>query len=276
MLVRRYSSRMRILPLALALLAAPVLPAFAQASAPAARPAPASGAARWADSVRVLLDRAVIRGERSEIVAARSVAERALQAFPDDALLLHYQGVALWRESQLPDTRGDREARDASRALLERAIGVLQRSQASRPMAETQAVISSAYGMLAGGGMTAAMRNGPSANAAEDAALELGPTNARVLLLSAISSFHKPAAFGGGKDKARATLARALAAFESDAPAAPLPSWGRAEAYAWLGQLEADAGNKAAARAAYQRALELEPDYTWVRRVLLPALDRER
>jgi tetratricopeptide (TPR) repeat protein len=235
-----------------------------------------SGATRWADSVRITLDRAVGRGNATEIAAARGIAERALLAFPDDAMLLHLQGTALWREAQLVRARNTRESASSADAMLERAIGILQRSDAARPMAETKVVIASAYGTLAGGGMRAAMRNGPRANAAEDEAKEMAPNNPRVLLVSGISAFYKPAAFGGGKDKARAAITRAIAAFPNDRPAAPMPAWGHAEAYAWLGQIEADAGNTAAARRAYQRALELEPEYNWVRLVLLPALDRPR
>lgn len=266
MLVRLYSSKLDSLCVG-AILAVTPLALAAQAT---------TGAARWADSVRITLDRAVIRGNVAQMAAARGIAERALLAFPDDAMLLHYQGVALWREAQMIRGRGTRESGDASQAMMERAIGILQRSDAARPMPETKAVIASAYGVLAGGGMRAAMRNGPRANVAEDDAKEMAPNNPRVLLVSGISAFYKPAAFGGGKDKARAAITRAIAAFANDHPAAPLPAWGYAEAYAWLGQIEADAGNTAAARSAYQRALELEPEYNWVRQVLLPALDRKR
>lgn len=266
MSVRPCSSKLRLFLAAAVLIVTPFTLA-AQAS---------SGAARWADSARVALDRAVTRGSTAQIAAARGIAERALLAFPDDALLLHYQGVALWREAQLVRARGTRESATSSQAMMERAIGILQRSDAASPMPETKVVIASAYGTLAGGGMRAAMRNGPRANAAEEDAKTMAPNNPRVLLVSGISAFFKPAAFGGGKDKSRAAITRAIAAFANDRPTAPMPAWGHAEAYAWLGQLEAEAGNKAAARSAYQRALELEPEYNWVRQVLLPALDRPR
>lgn len=260
MLVRRYSSRLRGL-----VVASLLLPTLASAQA--------SGATRWADSVRRTLDAAVIRGDEGAIRAARGLADRALLAFPDDGLLLHYQGASLWREAQLIGARGDD---DASRVLMERAIAVLQRSAQTRPLPETHAIIASAYGTLAGGGMTAAMRNGPRANEAEGIARGLGPQNPRVLLLTAISAYYKPAAFGGGKEKARTALAQALAAFERERPAPPLPAWGRAEAYAWLGRFAEAEGDTAAARAAYRQALAIEPEYTWVQRVLLPALDRPR
>ncbi len=233
----------------------------------------ASGAARWADSARRVLDAAVLRGDSAGIRAARRISERALLAFPDDGLLLHYQGSALWREGQWLAGHGNPEA---SVTAMEQAIAVLQRSAAQRPLPETQAILASAYGALAGGGVAAAMRYGPRANEAEGIARGMAPENPRVLLLGAISAYYKPAAFGGGKDKARQALAQALAGFARETVAAPLPSWGHAEALAWQGRFATDAGDTAAARAAYTQALALAPDYTWVHRVLLPALDRPR
>lgn len=238
-----------------------------------AQTTPLTGATRWADTVQRTLDAAVMAGDPNAIRASKALAERALLAFPDDAMLLHYQGTAIWREAQLRLGMGQE---DEAKVLFERAIAVLQRSAAITPLAETQAIIASSYGSLAGGGMTAGIRYGPRANEAEQAARALGPQNPRVLLISGISAYYKPAAFGGGKDKARAAVTQAIAAFANERVSAPLPAWGHAEAYAWLGQFEAAEGNRDAARHAYTRALELAPQYTWVSRVLLPALDRPR
>lgn len=266
MSVRRCSSSWMYAFSFAAMLCASPLQAGAQAT-------PLTGAARWADTVQRTLDAAVMAGDPNAIRAAKGLAERALLAFPDDALLLHFQGTAIWREAQLRQGMGQE---DEANVLFERAIAVLQRSAAAKPMPETQAIIASSYGSLAGGGITAGMRFGPRATEAEQAARALGPQNPRVLLLSGISAYYKPAAFGGGKDKARAAVTQAITAFANERVQAPLPAWGHAEAYAWLGRFEAAEGNRDAARRAYARALELAPQYTWVSRVLLPALDRPR
>jgi tetratricopeptide (TPR) repeat protein len=248
--------------------------ALSAISSSAAAQSPAlTGAARWADTVQRTLDAAVMAGDVHAIRSAKGLAERALLAFPDDAMLLHYQGTAIWREAQL---RLGMQQEDEAKVLFERAIAVLQRSAAAQQLPETQAIIASSYGSLAGGGMTAGIRYGPRANEAEGLARELGPQNPRVLLITGISAYYKPAAFGGGKDKARTAVTQAIAAFAREQVNAPLPAWGHAEAYAWLGQFEAAEGNREAARRAYTRALELAPQYTWVSRVLLPALDRPR
>jgi tetratricopeptide (TPR) repeat protein len=253
------SSRTRLVPLALAALLAQALPAQA--------PAPLAGVARWADSARRVIEEGVVTGDTDRLQAGTAVVARALRAWPTDPLLLHYAGYAAYRAAMLKaDTDTARER------LLEAAIDQLERSAELRPLAETHALLGAAHGALAGTGMLAGMRHGPKASAAQDEARRLGPRNPRVLMLAATGAWFTPSMWGGGKDKARTLLAQAIAAFETDAPAAPLPAWGRAEAYAWHGQFEADAGRTAAARAAYDRALALEPRFAWVRDVLRPAL----
>lgn len=229
-----------------------------------------TGAARWADSVRVVAERAHLAGDTLAMANAYRLAQRALTAFPDDALLLHYQGYIRYRQAQ--------RIADFETALpvFEDAVELLERSAAVKPFAETHALLASATGSMIGESMLRGIRFGMRASAAEDRAVDLGANNPRVLLLRAVSAWYKPAAFGGGEEKARELLQQALRAFANDAPARPLPAWGHAEAYAWLGQMEAKAGKRDAARAAYDRALALAPGYAWVQYVLKPSLERAR
>lgn len=231
-------------------------------------PVALAGASRWIDSVRTLADRAYILGDTAGFTTAFRLAQRSLTAFPDDALLLHLQGYIRYRQAQ--------RLRDFESALpvYEEAVSLLERSAAVRPLPETYALLASATGSMIGDSMMRGIRYGMRASRAEERAEELGPDNPRVLLLRAVSAWYKPSAFGGGEDKARALLQRALRQFASDAPARPLPQWGHAEAYAWLGQMEMKAGNRAGARAAYDKALTLAPGFAWVQYVLRPAVER--
>src|SRR4051812_29316875 len=65
-------------------------------------PAPAlTGAAKWADSAARVIDRASIAGNLAGMQGARTLLERALVAFPNDPLLLHYQGYELYLEANI-------------------------------------------------------------------------------------------------------------------------------------------------------------------------------
>jgi tetratricopeptide (TPR) repeat protein len=104
------------------------------------------------------------------------------------------------------------------------------------------------------------------------AATTLGPSNPRVWLLKGIQAIYTPAQYGGGLAIAEEQLKRSIQLFVTDAPTPPDPSWGKAEAYVWLGQALQKQNRPAEARTAYQQALALQPDYPWVTYSLLPSL----
>jgi tetratricopeptide (TPR) repeat protein len=231
----------------------------------AERAAQLSGATRWADSVRRIVDAAVIRGDVVATKLGVTLADRALAAFPTDGLLLHYRGYAVYRLAQLAARNA---AAGDSKALYEESLEWLDRSHALRPMAETHALRASAMGQLMAKSMLLGVRYGATSNRADSDADRLSPNNPRVLLLRAIATWFKPTMFGGGEDKARVIMTRALAAFDTDAPSGALPAWGHAEALVWHGQMEQKAGRIASARAAFEHALVLEPEYGWAKQLL--------
>lgn len=105
-----------------------------------------------------------------------------------------------------------------------------------------------------------------------NAALTIGPNNPRVWLLRGIQSFYTPTQYGGGISVAETQLNKAIELFATDNPAPPAPGWGNAEAYVWLGQVLQKQNRNPEARAAYNKALSLQPDYPWVIYSLLPSL----
>ena len=106
--------------------------------------------------------------------------------------------------------------------------------------------------------------------------MELGPQNPRVWLLKGVGNIFKPKLFGGGAEKAEVDIRKAISLYEHDAPASPRPAWGRAEAWAWLGQALDKQDKRGDARAAFVKALEIDPEFGWVKYKLLPDLDRKK
>lgn len=220
-----------------------------------------------AERLRTQVEEAKIAGDADALRQVVILSRRAVTALPEDALLNHYAGYALYcLASQTMETDTD-----ASHALLDEAESFLERSVEIQPITESYALLASVIGMRIDGpvsAMTLGMRSG----AAMDRAKALGPPNPRVRLLEGVSAFHTPSAFGGGHEAALEHFLAAIELFAEDEPTPPLPAWGHAEAYAWLGQTHVALGQAEAARTAFERALELEPAYMWVREVLLPAL----
>jgi tetratricopeptide (TPR) repeat protein len=258
-----------------------LLPVLALAAVPGrAQTGPVPGPV-LADSVQRLATSAFFRADQEGARAARMLAERALVLYPNEPLLHHHLGYALYREALLmtaakaPDRRTNQE-KQALRDLLARAQQALERSAALRPIPETYAILSAVAGQQAGAARgVGAMRHGMRAGAEMERAVELGAGNPRVWLTRGTNALYTPAMWGGGQDKAQQYLQKAVDLFRTDSARGPLPTWGRAEAYAWLGMVLLRKREYAQARTAYNEALRIEPGYGWVRNVLLPRLDRE-
>lgn len=223
------------------------------------------------DSLRASIDRALIASKPADYERALALVDGALAQRPGDAVLLHYRGFLLYREGSFIATTGRDAARAKSR--FEEAERALARSAESLPWPETPALQSAVVGQLIGlGGPLAGMRLGAKTSRLLDAALAAGPDNPRVWMLKGVSDLYRPKLFGGSTEKAEASLRKALALFAADAPTPPAPWWGHAEAWGWLGQVYMKEGKTEQAKAAYARALDLQPGNAWVLEMLLPAL----
>lgn len=240
---------------------------FAAPVTAAAQPA-LSGSGKWADSAAREIESAYDAGDVTRLRNAKTILDRALIAFPNDALLLHYKGHALNREASLKEGLGQR---DDLGAIFEEAEIALQASLKAKPLPETHALLSSIHGRQIALKPWKAMALGPQSGSEMTDAIELGPDNPRVWLLRGIGAMFTPKMFGGGPEKTEVYLKKAEQLFVGDRPIAPAPSWGRAEVYAWLGQHYMKEKKTADAVAAYNRALEINPEIHWVKHVLLPA-----
>ena len=239
-----------------------------------AQPVPNATPARLADSVRVAVEAAVDAGDVDAAESAAALAERALALYPDDALLRHYRGYALYRAGSM--TLG-RDGAARARPYFDRARDVLEPLVQGPTIAESYALLASVYGMQIATARIqalAGMRLGSRSSEWMDRAVKAAPDDPRVWLLRGISAYHTPSAFGGGMDKAEQDLRRALSLFATDHPAPPLPAWGLADAHVWLAQVYARQHKRDAARAELEAARALQPRNAWITSVLLPALDR--
>lgn len=237
------------------------LPAAALVLGAAGANAQGAAPAKWADTIGREIEKAQIFGDMAKVSAARALAERVATAYPDDGLILHYHAYALYREAM---TGMGVKGTDPS-PLLERAQAIFERSLKTRPLPETHSLMSSIDGQLIAKDPSRGMELGMAAQRSNGAALTLGPNNPRVWLLRGQGSIFTPPEYGGGLTQAEEQLKRSIELFAKDAPKQGEPSWGRAEAYAWLGQVYEKMGNKAKAAEAYKTALAMSPDYGFVK-----------
>jgi tetratricopeptide (TPR) repeat protein len=231
------------------------------------------GADKWADSAAREIDVATQAGDIARLHRANALLDRALTAFPGNALLLHYQGYSLFREAGLLSGKAGADKNELP-LVLRTAQTKLEQSLAAQPLAETHALLANILGQEIGLDASTGPTLGPRVQQEMTAALNMGASNPRVWLLRGIQSIYTPAEYGGGLTTAESHLNKAVALFVTDRPSPPTPSWGRAEAYAWLGQVLQKENRKAEARTAYRQALAIQKDYAWVTYTLLPSLDK--
>lgn len=136
--------------------------------------------------------------------------------------------------------------------------------------AEAYALQSACYGYLANLGGLGAIRNGSRSGKSIEAALLLDVKSPRITLIDALGLYFRPKFVGGDPVKACARFKDAAAAFDAGAGQggpAGIP-WGHAEAHFWVGRCAEQAGDAAAARRSYERALQLAPEFAAARRRL--------
>ncbi len=159
---------------------------------------------------------------------------------------------------------------DSAVEHLERAIEHDER------FAEAHALLASCYGMKIGLAPLKGIILGPKSASMMSTAKTLAPSNPRVALLDAISTYNTPALFGGGKEKGLTALKRAAELFDLWKDSDPLqPSWGREEVYAWIGLAHLGRKETILAKRAFDKSLEINPDYGWVKYSLMPRLEKE-
>lgn len=203
--------------------------------------------------------------------AARATFERALADTGLVAWGHYYIALADYRIAGLLEG----ESKDPSEHLNAAVEHLKKATEIDPQAAEAHALLSSVYGWQIGLSPMKTMLLGPRVGKAARKAKQLAPDNPRVVLSAAISDFNTPEMFGGSKEKGLQGLKRAAELFAQEEPTDPIrPVWGHREAYAWLGIAYQGQGELESARTAFEKALEIDPDFGWVKDWLLPELEK--
>jgi len=136
---------------------------------------------------------------------------------------------------------------------------------------EANGLYSGYLGMLIGVTPMKGMLYGSKSGKLAERGVAKGPNSAIAHYFLGSSLFYTPATWGGDPERAVEMLQKSLAAFP---PTADGCDWFYLEAHALLGRAQNKNGDKAGARQTYLAALKLQPEFGWVKNVLLPALDK--
>ena len=212
---------------------------------------------KWADTIAAEIEKAQFANDSTRLAAAVALASRVAIAYPNDGLILHYQGYALYRQALFVQ-----QTQNAT-PVFERARDILAKSLNSRILPETHSLMSAIDGQLIDRNPSRAMELGMRSQGSTDAAIRSGPANPRVWLIRGQGAIFTPSEYGGGLDVAEEYLKRSVELFAADAPKPGEPAWGKAEAFAWLGQVYEKKGDKTKAGEMYKKALDASPTYRY-------------
>jgi tetratricopeptide (TPR) repeat protein len=222
---------------------------------------------------KTLIDEGTDHGAVDSLKHARALAVQATGTSDRQALAHYYAALAGYRiANQLPE-----DAEERRETHIEDAISHLKRAtDVDSAMADAWALLAGSYGQMMGMNPMQGMTLSSDADEARARAKELAPKNPRVWIIDGTSDFFTPSMFGGDTERALEKFEKAAQLAEQESIEDPLaPSWGHAEAYAWIGLAHMEAERYADARSAFQTALDLDPDFGWVQEVLLPRLNEQ-
>ncbi len=214
-------------------------------------------------------------GSLDALYAAKAAFERALADTGVAAWGHYYIALADYRIADHLLAAGEENKGAASEHLKTTVEHLKKATEIDPQAAEAYALLASAYGRQIGLNPIKGMVLGRRAQKALKKAAQLAPDNPRVVLCTAIRDFNTPGMFGGSTEKGLQGFQRAAKLFAQEEPPDPIrPAWGHSRTYAWLGLAHQDRGELALARAAFAKALAINPDFGWVKNVLLPELEK--
>ena len=237
---------------------------------------PAQPVASLFTSGKNILQQGVSEGNLDALYTARATFKRTLTDKNLSAWSHYYIALTDYRIANNLLARGKKNKDQASKHLKEAAEHLeeaedLTREDAKTIAAEVYALLSSVYGRQISLSGIKGMFLGPKSGNLLKKAEQLAPDNPRVVLSAAIGDFNTPKMWGGSKERALEGFQRAAYLFAREKLTDPIhPTWGHSETYAWLGMAYMDRDEEDSARAAFEKALEIDPDNGWVKYDLLP------
>jgi tetratricopeptide (TPR) repeat protein len=199
---------------------------------------------------------------------ALALAEQNLKKSPEDKNL--QLDHLLTRFGLLSSTMRDKdenlfeEYADDTEAQLETLI------DEDSKWGEPKAILSAVYGIKMAYSPWKGMFLGPKSSSLIEKALKQSPSSPLVWKYYGNSKFFTPENFGGDITEAIKAFEKALQLYEAD-PTAIENNWFYLDTIAFLGQAYTKKGDHARAIGLYEKALQVEPEFGWVKYALLPS-----
>jgi len=211
--------------------------------------------------------------DQSEMFKARGMFERALASDEENYLAHYYLAYTDYNLAvyfmQKKEAAQFQKFADSSEKILKELINE------NSSDAETVSLLGALYGIQVAMNPGLGASLGTKNIALTSQAFGIVPDNPRVLLQKGISKFNSPEFVGGSKEKALEYFTQSVEAFEKQIGNETDIDWGYLDAFAWLGIAHSSTGDFKSAITTYKKALEVEPDFAWIKYELLPKAEEK-
>lgn len=221
----------------------------------------------FTQDLRKLGYQAYLKQDKATWKSNVALATKTYQSAPTEDNLFE---LALMEYGLINATMRDEDERlfDAYVDGLEERLEQL--SESKKFKAEAKALLSSLYGYKIAYSPMKAMFYGVKSGTLLDEAMKLKPNSGLVLKMYAGKKYFTPEMWGGDKVEAAKAFEKSNSEFEKTGVE---DNWMYLDNLAWLGMIQKQEGNPDLAKATWQKALALEPDFFWVSKGLLPGLE---
>ena len=115
---------------------------------------------------------------------------------------------------------------------------------------------------------------GPKSSSLMEKAMKMNSLSPLIWKLYGNAKYHTPDAYGGSVDEAVKAYEKAIDLYEAD-PAKKQNNWLYLDTMAFLGQAYTRKQQSLKAVAIYEKAIEVEPSFSWIKYSLLPAAKKK-
>ena len=220
-----------------------------------------------------LVDKGVISSDLSYLSEARERFETVLTDDSENYLANYFLAYTDYRLAAYSLQNNEKEQFENFIGYSIQELNELLESNDNN--SEVIALLASAYAFQISAKPDLGSEFGPIAFYLIFKAYDIDPHNPRVMLLSGLSYFNIPKDYGGSKLKALDDFIKSVKLFESATDEDDDIAWGYTDALAWLGIAYSEQNDYESAVEVYNKALEVAPDFLWVKNILLPAAENK-
>lgn len=214
-----------------------------------------------------LADKALIAYDKDLLLQARDVFEKE----NNNLTCLYYQTFCDYKLLEMSTRPGNHNLFD--KYYADAVANSEKLASIDDYESEGKTLLSAIYMMKIATNPMSAVTLTPKIHLLLDEAQKINPDNPRSFIIRGIMKLQTPAMFGGSIEDASKNFAKAIQIFDKDDEVNKIkPHWGYLESLAWMGITQEKLDNLDAAIFSYQKALNVEPDYAWIKYSLLPKL----